>query len=309
MIEQGAGLSRRDLLRLAAGAAGFVVLRCPTAQAAAPGPDGPPADEAIQRLLEGNQRYVKGETTSPRRSPGDFRPLVEGQRPMAVILGCADSRVPPELLFDQGVGDLFVVRVAGNVVSGAGPPVKGSIEYGVAELGVSLVMVLGHTECGARCIEVCLRQQTFLRKLHRAVVPCARPVHFRFSLTYNGCAFRHDALVRRIRSQAKPRARLLKGGLGLADMKFKVGFVQPRKGIVFPDRASKIHIHGRHPSGNFHSQYEFLFGGQCSGNDDHLIESPLGCRNRRDLPNLFRRRAGLVTARSGGLWSGPARAQ
>jgi carbonic anhydrase len=149
MIEQGAGLSRRDLLRLAAGAAGFVVLRGPTAQAAAPGPDGPPADEVIQRLLEGNQRFVKGETTSPRRSPGDFRPLVEGQRPMAVILGCADSRVPPELLFDQGVGDLFVVRVAGNFVSGAGPPVKGSIEYGVAELGVSLIMILGHTECGA----------------------------------------------------------------------------------------------------------------------------------------------------------------
>ena len=68
---------------------------------------------------------------------------------MAVIVGCADSRVPPELLFDQGVGDLFVVRVAGNVVSGAGPPVKGSIEYGVAELAVSLIMVLGHSECGA----------------------------------------------------------------------------------------------------------------------------------------------------------------
>jgi len=64
-------------------------------------------------------------------------------------VGCADSRVPPELLFDQGVGDLFVIRVAGNVVSGAGPPVKGSIEYGVAELGVSLVLVLGHSECGA----------------------------------------------------------------------------------------------------------------------------------------------------------------
>ena len=57
--------------------------------------------------------------------------------------------MPPELLFDQGVGDLFVVRVAGNVVKGAGPPVKGSIEYGVAELGVSLVMILGHSECGA----------------------------------------------------------------------------------------------------------------------------------------------------------------
>jgi len=149
MMERDAGLSRRDLLRLAAVAAGLVVLRGPAAQAASPGPGGPPADEVLQRFLEGNQRFVKGETTSPRRSPGDFRPLVEGQRPMAVIVGCADSRVPPELLFDQGVGDLFVVRVAGNVVKGAGPPVKGSIEYGVAELGVSLVMVLGHTECGA----------------------------------------------------------------------------------------------------------------------------------------------------------------
>jgi len=148
-MEQGAGLSRRDLLRLAAAAAGLVVLRGPAVQAASPGPGGPPADEVIQRLLEGNQRFVKGETTSPRRSPGDFLPLAEGQRPMAVIVGCADSRVPPELLFDLGIGDLFVVRVAGNVVRGAGTPVKGSIEYGVAELGVSLVMVLGHSECGA----------------------------------------------------------------------------------------------------------------------------------------------------------------
>ena len=148
-MEQGAGLSRRDLLRLAAVAAGLVVVRGPAAHAASPGPGGPSAAEVLQRLLEGNQRFMKGQMTSPRRGPDDFRPLAEGQRPMAVIVGCADSRVPPELLFDQGVGDLFVVRVAGNVVSGAGPPVKGSIEYGVAELGVSLVMVLGHSECGA----------------------------------------------------------------------------------------------------------------------------------------------------------------
>ena len=146
---QGAGLTRRDLLRLAAVAAGLVVVRVPAAQAASPAPGGPPAAEVLQRLLEGNQRFMKGETSSPRRGPDDFRPLAEGQRPVAVIVGCADSRVPPELLFDQGVGDLFVVRVAGNVVNGAGPPVKGSIEYGVAELGVSLVMVLGHSECGA----------------------------------------------------------------------------------------------------------------------------------------------------------------
>jgi carbonic anhydrase len=66
-----------------------------------------------------------------------------------VIVGCADSRVPPEILFDQGVGDLFVIRVAGNVISGAGPTVKGSIAYAVVVLGAPLVMVLGHSQCGA----------------------------------------------------------------------------------------------------------------------------------------------------------------
>ena len=142
-------LTRRDLLRLSVFTAGAVALRGSAAQAASPGPAGPPPGEVLKRLLEGNQRFMKGETRSPRRGPEDFRPLAEGQRPMAVIVGCSDSRVPPELLFDQGVGDLFVIRVAGNVVKGAGPPVKGSIEYGVAELGATLVMVLGHSECGA----------------------------------------------------------------------------------------------------------------------------------------------------------------
>ncbi len=84
-----------------------------------------------------------------RRRPEDFAALAEGQAPLAVIVGCADSRVAPELIFDQGVGDLFVVRIAGNIVSGAGASVKGSIEYAVAELGVRLIMVLGHGQCGA----------------------------------------------------------------------------------------------------------------------------------------------------------------
>ena len=142
-------LTRRDLLRLGVLTAGAVVLGGPAAQAASPGPAGPPPGEVLKRLLEGNQRFMKGEAASPRRGPDDFRPLAEGQRPIAVIVGCSDSRVPPELLFDQGVGDLFVIRVAGNVVKGAGAPVKGSIEYGVAELGATLIMVLGHSECGA----------------------------------------------------------------------------------------------------------------------------------------------------------------
>ncbi len=76
-------------------------------------------------------------------------PLAEGQAPLTVIVSCADSRVAPELIFDQGMGDLFVVRVAGNVITGAGDSVKGSIEYAVAELDVRLIMVLGHSQCGA----------------------------------------------------------------------------------------------------------------------------------------------------------------
>jgi carbonic anhydrase len=102
-------------------------------------------------LLEGNARFVAGKDTAAaaQRSPERREKLVEGQNPFAVIVTCADSRVAPELLFDQGLGDLFIIRVAGNVISGAGAVVKGSIEYAVAVLGSPLVMVLGHSKCGA----------------------------------------------------------------------------------------------------------------------------------------------------------------
>jgi len=109
----------------------------------------PSADESLHELLDGNERFVKGQPTGPRRSPEDFRGLAEAQYPEAVIITCADSRVAPEILFDVGVGDIFVVRVAGNVVSRAGVTVKGSIEYAVAELNVPLIVVLGHSGCGA----------------------------------------------------------------------------------------------------------------------------------------------------------------
>jgi carbonic anhydrase len=107
------------------------------------------ADEALRQLLEGNARFVKGQPASPRRSPDDFRALAEAQYPEAVLVSCSDSRVAPEILFDVGVGDIFVIRVAGNVVSGAGVTVKGSIEYAVAELNVPLIVILGHSGCGA----------------------------------------------------------------------------------------------------------------------------------------------------------------
>ena len=142
--------SRREFVRLTGLAAGAAGLALPSAgraarqQAAARDPDA-----VLTRLLEGNKRFVNGQLAHPGRSPADFAALAEGQAPLAVIVGCADSRVAPELVFDQGVGDLFVVRVAGNIVSGAGPTVKGSIEFAVGVLGARLIMVLGHTQCGA----------------------------------------------------------------------------------------------------------------------------------------------------------------
>ena len=117
---------------------------------AAPAPKAaPPADQVLKMMLEGNQRFTSGKSTHPRRTPADFKPLAAGQNPIACVVTCADSRVTPEILFDLGIGELFVVRVAGNYVDGAGPAVKGTVEYAVAELGVSLIMILGHSQCGA----------------------------------------------------------------------------------------------------------------------------------------------------------------
>lgn len=100
-------------------------------------------------LMEGNQRFASGNALHPERTPADFQPLATAQYPIATILGCSDARVPPEILFDRGIGELFIVRVAGNFVSGAGSAVKGSVEYSIAELHAPLVMVLGHSNCGA----------------------------------------------------------------------------------------------------------------------------------------------------------------
>ena len=105
------------------------------------------APEALQRLREGNLRYVE-ETRSSDTLTGRSRrrAVADGQTPFAVILGCSDSRVPAEIVFDQGLGDLFVIRVAGNIVA---PSQIGSVEFAAERYGVRLVVVLGHSNCGA----------------------------------------------------------------------------------------------------------------------------------------------------------------
>lgn len=104
------------------------------------------ADQAIERLKAGNSRFVQGKTIHPRQSPERIREVAKGQKPYAVIVGCADSRVPNEIIFDEGLGDLFIIRTAGQVSAAAS---FGSIEYAEAVLGTNLIVVLGHTECGA----------------------------------------------------------------------------------------------------------------------------------------------------------------
>jgi carbonic anhydrase len=104
--------------------------------------------EALQRLREGNRRFVSGNISSRDmlNTQEGRQQLLAGQNPFAVIVGCSDSRVPVEMIFDQGLGDLFVIRVAGNIVA---PSQIGSVEFAAEEFGTRLVVVLGHTHCGA----------------------------------------------------------------------------------------------------------------------------------------------------------------
>ncbi len=105
------------------------------------------AAEALERLREGNQRFVNGmQRNESFASATQGKDLTTSQTPFAVILGCSDSRVPAEIVFDQSLGDLFVIRVAGNIVAPSG---IGSVEFAVEQFGVPLVIVLGHSQCGA----------------------------------------------------------------------------------------------------------------------------------------------------------------
>lgn len=103
-----------------------------------------PADQALTRLREGNHRFV--ESLAQQDATVSRRVALCDQKPFAIILGCSDARVPAELVFDQGLGDLFVIRVAGNIVA---PSQIGSVEFAAERFGVRLVVVLGHTQCGA----------------------------------------------------------------------------------------------------------------------------------------------------------------
>lgn len=133
------------------------------------------AKEALTRLKDGNQRYMDGGQDSQALIDQSRRQAtVSSQEPFAIILGCSDSRVPAELVFDQGVGDLFVIRVAGNVVA---PSQIGSVEFAAAQFGTPLVVVLGHSHCGAISATLNeLQQPTDLRSRNlQSIVNRIRP--------------------------------------------------------------------------------------------------------------------------------------
>jgi carbonic anhydrase len=133
------------------------------------------AVEALTCLRDGNRRFVAGQTTTTTLSHRARRAaLVAGQEPFAIILGCSDSRVPAELVFDQGFGDLFVIRVAGNVVASSQ---IGSVEFAAARFGTRLVVVMGHSQCGAviATVEELLGRTTSQPGSLRSIVDRVRP--------------------------------------------------------------------------------------------------------------------------------------
>jgi carbonic anhydrase len=132
------------------------------------------AAEALASLRDGNLRFVENRTTSPLTHQERRTSLISGQEPFAIVLGCSDSRVPAELVFDQGFGDLFVIRVAGNIVA---PSQVGSVEFAAARFGTRLVVVMGHSQCGAivATLEELLGRATNQSRNLRSIVDRVRP--------------------------------------------------------------------------------------------------------------------------------------
>ena len=160
--------------------------------------------DALARLKAGNARYVAGTPTLATLSSAEREQLAAGQQPFAVIFGCSDSRVPVEHIFDQGFGDLFVIRVAGNVVA---PSLIGSVEYAVEVLGTRLVVVLGHTGCGAVGATLAALQQAAavespnLGSIVRRIQPAVAEL-LETQLVQDEAALMHHAVRANVRASA-----------------------------------------------------------------------------------------------------------
>jgi carbonic anhydrase len=135
--------SRRDLMLVAGGLLAYSLGNKPEPTAAATTLTG---EQALQRLKEGNKRWIANRSEHPDQTPTRLKEVAKGQTPFVAMLSCADSRVPSEIIFDQGLGDIFVTRVAGNFVD---DNILGSLEFATSVLGAPLIIVMGHSRCGA----------------------------------------------------------------------------------------------------------------------------------------------------------------
>ena len=167
--------------------------------------------EALERLREGNLRFASGQASESGLANRTRRAeLVAGQQPFAIVLGCSDSRVPAEIVFDQGLGDLFVIRVAGNIVA---PSQVGSVEFAAERFGTRLVVVLGHSQCGAvlATLEELRRPDDNQSRNLRSIVDRVRPSVE--GLLATGAEWTRDALVHEaVRANIRASANHLRHG-------------------------------------------------------------------------------------------------
>ncbi len=180
-------------------------------------------DMAISRLMEGNKRFAAGNLNRTRLTPARRIEVSEAQKPFAAILGCSDSRVPPEVVFDQGLGDLYVVRVAGHVVDDM---VLASLEHAVQYFGVRLITVLGHKNCGAVTEAVMKTEVTgHLADLLKAIQPAVEKVKRQPStLLDNAVRANIIMAVARLRTSQPILAKLyLEGALKIAGAYYDLG--------------------------------------------------------------------------------------
>jgi carbonic anhydrase len=184
--------------------------------------DGPgiTASQALRRLVEGNRRFARGEARFPTVQKKILSQLAREQRPFATILGCSDSRVPPELLFDAGFGELFVIRIAGNAMS---DEVAGSLQYAGVHLKTPLFLVLGHEGCGAVSAAVDthfqnVRYRLRISKLVSKIVPAIRKLNPKLppdQLLSQGIEANVRWTMQQIRSSPEGKARVAEGRVKL----------------------------------------------------------------------------------------------
>ena len=218
-----------------------LLLACCALALASSGGPGLTADEALAKLKEGNMRYVAQASVAPHQDAARrHETSTGGQHPFATILSCADSRVPLEILFDQGVGDIFAVRVAGNV---AAVDEIGTMEYGAEHLGVPLIVVLGHTKCGAVTAVVKNEPVTEnIGQLVAPIVPAVKSVKSRFaSASLDDVISKSiEANVWQAISDIYAKSPLLKKMAAAGKVKVV--------GALYDIDSGKVHWFGEHPS-------------------------------------------------------------